>query len=199
MAKEPIFKYKDMSFGAALVKLERDKVYGWTETKYKDYDNNPCTFITILDDGRTMLGTGALALKSIDESGNEIDKTTLVARYDDGSEAELIPSVFDKETFLDDSKTIQDYLDMDVKSVYQLRIVDQLDTLLEVLKEKKVLYFTFNYRAGYEKDDAFLIAQGDNIFAVIGKLTQFQFSTLQIPSVLEDIADEGDDLDFNMF
>jgi hypothetical protein len=200
MAKEPVFNYKGNSFSAALVKLERDKVYGWTETKYRDFDDNPCTFMTILDDGKTMLGTGALALRSIDAAGNEVDKSTLQARYSDGTEAQLLPSVFDKETELDDTKTIQDYLDMDVKAVYQLRIGDSTSQIMDILKDKKVLYFHFNYRAGYEQDDAFLIAQGDHIFAVIGRLTEFQYSTLEIPTVLEDVSDESsDDLDFNMF
>lgn len=200
MAKEPIFKYKSSTYSASLVKLERDKVYGWTETKYRDSDDNLCTFMTLLDDGKTMLGTGALGLKSIDSQGNEIEKSTLIARYTDGSEAVLYSSVFDQETELDDSKSIYDYLDMDVKAVYQLRFTEGRKSLIDVLSEKKVLYFKFNYRAAYEQDDAFLISQGENIFAVIGRLTSFQYSTLDIPTVFEDVAEESsDDLDFNMF
>lgn len=200
MAKEPIFKYKSSTYSASLVKLERDKVYGWTETKYRDSDDNLCTFMTLLDDGKTMLGTGALGLKSIDSQGNEIEKSTLIARYTDGSEAVLYSSVFDQETELDDSKSIHDYLDMDVKAVYQLRFTEGRKSLIDVLSEKKVLYFKFNYRAAYEQDDAFLISQGENIFAVIGRLTSFQYSTLDIPTVFEDVAEESsDDLDFNMF
>ncbi|MBP8212968.1 MAG: hypothetical protein KAX53_04435, partial [Saprospiraceae bacterium] len=104
------------------------------------------------------------------------------------------------ETVLDDTKTIQDYLDMDVKAVYQLRFADSSDALLALLQEYKVLYFTFNYRASYDADDAFLVSQGDYIFAVIGTLTTFNYSTLELPTVLEDDnEDTGDDLDFNMF
>lgn len=200
MAREPQFVFKDQTFTAALVKLERNKVYGWTETKYTDAEGRPCSFITMLDDGRTMLGTGGLALKSIDAHGNEIDKSTLVARYEDGSEATLFPSVFDGETVLDNTKTIQDYLDMDVKAVYQLKFAESSAALLALLQEYKVLYFTFNYRASYDADDSFLVAQGESIFAVIGKLTAFCYSTLELPTVLEDDNDDvGDDLDFNMF
>ncbi|MBK8054349.1 MAG: hypothetical protein IPK35_14075 [Saprospiraceae bacterium] len=200
MAREPQFVFKDQTFTAALVKLERNKVYGWTETKYTDAEGRPCSFITMLDDGRTMLGTGGLALKSIDSQGNEIDKSTLVARYDDGSEATLLPSVFDGETILDHTKTVQDYLDMDVKAVYQLKFAESSAALLSLLQEYKVLYFTFNYRASYDADDAFLVSQGDSIFAVIGTLTTFNYSTLELPTVLDDDGDDaGDDLDFNMF
>lgn len=200
MAKEPNFKYKDTHFTAALVKVDRDKVYGWTETKYMDDDGNTCTFMSLLDDGKTLIGTGAIAMRTIDATGNEIDKSTLVARHEDGTPALIHPSIFDVETFLDDSKSVQDYLDMDVKAVYQLKTPEPILSIIDVLQEKKVLYFPFNYRAGYDTDDAFLVSQGQNIFAIVGKLTSFQYSTLALPSFLEDDADEsGDDLDFNMF
>jgi hypothetical protein len=200
MAKEPIFRYKSINFSAALVKVDRDKVYGWTETKYKDDDGNMCTFMSLLDDGKTLIGTGAIALRTVDVHGNEIDKSTLVARHEDGSLAEIHPSIFDLETVLDDSKTIHDYMDMDVKAVYQLKTSESLTGIFDVLKVKKVLYFTFNYRASYDTDDAFLISQGDHIFAVVGKLTTFQYSSLALPTMLEDDADDSaEDLDFNMF
>ncbi len=200
MAREPQFCYGDKNFTVGMVKLERDKVYGWTEVKYTDADNNPCNFVTMLDDGRTMLGTGGVALKSIDATGNEVDKTTLVAKLDDGTDAELQPSIFDGITALDDSKTLSDYLDMDVKAVYQLKIADDKESLLALLEKKKVLYFPFNYRASYEADDAFLISQGENIFAVTGSITNFNYSSLEIPTVLDDADEDGsDELDFNMF
>ncbi len=200
MAKEPQFILNGNSFSALLAKLDRDKVYGWTETKYSDSAGNACQFITMLDDGRTMLGSGGVALKSIDAKGDEVEKASLVARNLDGSEANLYPSIFDVETKLDTSKTISDYLDMDVKVVYQLTINENKESLLKTLAETKVLYFQFNYRAGYDTDDAFLIAQGEHIFAVVGKVTNFQYSTLALPTVLEDEEEEtSDDLDFNMF
>lgn len=200
MAKEPNFKYKNIHFSAALAKVDRDKVYGWTETKYKDDDGNECTFMSLLDDGKTLIGTGAIALRTIDAEGNEVEKSTLIARLDDGSQAVIHPSIFDKEAELDDSKSVQDYMDMDVKAVYQLKTSESLLPILEVLQDKKVLYFPFNYRAGYDTDDAFLISQGHHIFAIVGKLTEFQYSTLALPSFLDDEADDSsDDLDFNMF
>ena len=200
MAREPQFILNDTLFTASLVKLERNKVYGWTDTKYSDFNGNPCSFITMLEDGRTMIGSGGVSLKSIDANGNETDKSSLQARYTDGSPAILHPSIFDGETKLDYSKSISDYLDMDVKVVYQLQITATKEELLKALIEHKVLYFKFNYRAAYETDDAFLISQGENIFAVVGKITNFQYSSLAIPSVLEDEEEEtSEELDFNMF
>ena len=200
MAQTPVFKFKDIAFEAPLTKLNRDKVYGWVETKYADSDNNECNFITLLDDGKTMIDSGGLALKTINDIGDEIDKSTLIAtNIADGTPALLQPSVFEQENVLSTDKTLEDYLLMDVKSVYQLGISGD-DQILALLKEHKVLYLPFNYRAGYDPDDAFLISQGEHIFIVVGKFNQFTFSSLELPTVLEDESDEeAVDLDSNMF
>jgi hypothetical protein len=201
MAREPKFIFKDKTFNAALVKVDRDKVYGWTETKYLDSNGKACNFVNILDDGRTMIGAGGLAYKTIDEAANEVDKSTLLAKYADGSDAVLKPSVFDIDNILSTEKKIGDYLSMDVKGVYQLTISEGLEDLVVALNEYKVLYFPFNYRAGYESDDAFLLNQGNIVFAVTGRITDFTYATLDVPVALTEESEEGsgDDFDFNMF
>jgi hypothetical protein len=60
MAREPKFIFQNIAFSAALNKVDRDKVYGWTEIKYADSNGKPCTFVSMLDDGRTMIGSGGL-------------------------------------------------------------------------------------------------------------------------------------------
>jgi hypothetical protein len=200
MAREPKFVFKDQTYNAALVKVDRDKVYGWTEVKYTDSNGKPCNFVNMLDDGRTMIGSGGLAYKTIDTSGNEVDKSTLVAKNADGSVAQLNASVFDGDNVLSTDKSIEDYMAMDVKGVYQLALTEGKEDLLAQLSTHKVLYFTFNYRAGYEADDAFLISQGDIVFAVTGKITNFAYSTLDVPvTLVEETEEGGDDFDFNMF
>jgi hypothetical protein len=200
MAREPKFVFKDQYYNAALVKVDRDKVYGWTEVKYTDANGKPCNFVNMLDDGRTMIGSGGLAYKTIDPTGNEVDKSTLVAKNADGSVAQLNASVFDGDNVLSTDKSIEDYMAMDVKGVYQLALTEGKEDLLAQLSTHNVLYFPFNYRAGYEADDAFLISQGDIVFAVTGKITNFAYSTLYVPvTLVEDAEEGGEDFDFNMF
>ncbi len=200
MAREPKFIFGEQTFSGALTKVDRDKVYGWTETKYIDPNGNPCTFVNILEDGKTMIGSGGIAYKTIDDSSNEVEKSSLVAKNLDGSEAILKPSVFDIDNVLSNDKNIEDYLSMDVKGVYQISITDGHEDLLKILSTYKVLYFPFNYRAGYESDDAFLISQGNIVFVVTGKITNFTFATLDVPAALvEENEDNNDEFDFNMF
>ena len=86
MAQTVNFKFNGITSETSLTKLNRDKVYGWSEYVYTDSDNHVCSFLTLLD-GKTFIGQGGMALKSIDSKGNEIDKSTLVAHYEDESVA----------------------------------------------------------------------------------------------------------------
>ena len=203
MAQTPEFTFGDLRIEAGLTALKREKIYGWAETRYTDSSGADCGFVTLLDDGRTMVDTGGVSLKSLDAEGNEIDKSTLVARWaEDGREAAQHGSVFDGENELSTDYGLDEYLCMDVKSVYQLDLGDQLDTLKPVLAEHQVLYMPFCYRAGYDPDDAFMIGQGEHVFLVVGRVSKFTWSSLQIQTELVDEAEDeesSDAMDFNMF
>ena len=45
MAKELMFKLGGADYGAAPVKLERKKIYGWTDTVATDKDGNVCAIL----------------------------------------------------------------------------------------------------------------------------------------------------------
>ena len=203
MAQTPVFTFGDLRIEAGLTALKREKIYGWAETRYTDASGADCGFVTLLDDGRTLVDTGGVALKSLDATGNEIDKTTRVARWaEDGREADQHGSVFDGENELSTDYGLDEYLCMDVKSVYQLAVGEQLAQLKPVLAEHQVLYLPFCYRAGYDPDDAFMVGQGEHVFLVVGRVSKFSWSSLQIQTELTDeVEDEdaSDAMDFNMF
>ena len=66
-----------------------------------------------------------------------------------------------------------------------------------------IYYFIFNYRADYEGDDAFLISNENEAFAVTGMSADLEFNGLEdneqelAPEQIE--AAEEDDMDFAMF
>ena len=202
MAKPVVLTFGDTRIEAPITALNRDKVYGWVDRLYFDAQERECSFVTLLDDGRTMVDTGGVALKSLDADGNEIDRSTLVARLADGSEAPQHTSVFDGDNALSTAKGLPDYLAMDVKSVYQLEIdAAQMAALQPLLDAHKVLYLPFSYRAGYGSDDAFLLGQGEHAFIVVGRINEFVWSSLEVVADLDDdgAEDGADELDFNMF
>jgi hypothetical protein len=199
MSKEAIFKFEENVVKTSLIKVDRNKVYGWSEEIYTDKSGNICTWATLLSDGETLIGTGGTALKTFDNIGKEISKSDLIAVLDDGSAATLINSVFDVETVLSNEKSIEDLMNLEVKSVYQLEVIENKDVLKNWLTKYKVLYLTFNYRTDYEGDDAFILNQGDLFFIITGNIKDFRYVSLQTPQNIEVETDESEEIDFNMF
>jgi len=86
-----------------------------------------------------------------------------------------------------------------VKSIYQLSFDDESEQKSLVKQLLKNLYsFVFNYRADYEGDDAFLISDGKEVYAVVGKKCEFEYLGLQEIVVDGDESEEEEDFDFGM-
>ena len=119
----------------------------------------------------------------------------------DGKKVEKVPSIYDEKVMLREA-SVDEYLSMAVKSVYQLQIDENKEALLADLNSGKIYYFVFNYRADYEGDDAFLISNGTDVFAITGMSTDLEFIGLEDNEqelVSEETEAVEDDMDFAMF
>ena len=97
---------------------------------------------------------------------------------------------------------MDEFLSVNVKSIYQLDIADdQLDKWKNLFKNDEIYFLVFNYREDYEGDDAFLIKNENTVFAVVGKITKFNFIGLKDneTDLVENEESNDDDLDFAMF
>ncbi len=199
MAKPIQFTGAGISCTAQIEKVDRDKVYGWVNTQVFDDKGAACVTASLLDDGKTLIPAGGFALKLLASDGNEMARKDLVAKNASGELLEQIPSVFDRPITLRPNATMEDYLDLQVKVVYQLTIETGKDELMAALATQ-FLSFDFNYRAGYEVDTGYLIAADNQIFAVIGKPAVFEFIKLETPPVMdaEDTGEDEESLDFGM-
>ena len=201
MARLVKFFIEKESFEAAINKLDREKVYGWTEMLATDANGNACQTASLLNDGRTMVATGGIAQKTVDSQNLEVDKSTLIAKLPDLSNAVLQPSIYDQPvTFL--IASIEDLLDLDVTSVYELVFDSEEEKSKLKLKFSKdtVYTFLFNYRTDYEAADAFIIYNGSEFFILTGNKNQFKFLTNEIvePIVVEENDLSEEELDFGM-
>ena len=97
MAKNLTFVIDQQKFAAGIAKVDRDKVYGFVEEVVSDKDGNVCSTANILNDGQTLILSGATAMKTVDANFFEVDKKTLKTIYLDGKDAVLIPSSYDGE------------------------------------------------------------------------------------------------------
>jgi hypothetical protein len=137
----------------------------------------------------------------VDSQNLEVDKSTLIAKLPDLSNAVLQPSIYDQPVTFSIA-SIEDLLDLDVTSVYELAFDSEEEKSKLKLKFSKdtVYTFLFNYRTDYEAADAFIIYNGSEFFILTGNKNQFKFLTNEIvvPIVVEENDLSEEELDFGM-
>jgi len=204
MAKPITFNTGEKSFQAAINKVDRDKVYGYIEESISDANGEICLTGNLLDDGSTIILSGATALKTVDFNNNEVDKKSLKAVYMDGKDATLIPSSYDGEVKLE-LAIADDLYNLEVTAVYQLDFENlsvAKNDVLTYFEGEKYYRFVFNYRADYEGADAIMLATESDVFVLIGRMLSFEYlENKNKPVVIEEevtTGNEEDNIDFGM-
>jgi hypothetical protein len=200
MARKAEFSINGHSVKAELKKIDRKKIYGWSTIDVFDEKGSKCK-LAGLAEGQFVMPSGSTALVSLNLKGEAVSKSSLVGVDSAGKKVEKVPSIYDQKVMLREA-TLDEYLAMAVKSVYQLQIDENKEDLINELNDGKIYYFVFNYRADYEGDDAFLISNGTDVFAITGMSSELEFIGLEDNEqelVTEDTAEVEDDMDFAMF
>lgn len=200
MARKAEFSINGHSVKAELKKIDRKKIYGWSTIDVFDEKGSKCK-LAGLAEGQFVMPSGSTALVSLNLKGEAVSKSSLVGVDSAGKKVEKVPSIYDQKVMLREA-TVDEYLSMAVKSVYQLQIDENKQDLINELNDGKIYYFVFNYRADYEGDDAFLISNGTDVFAITGMSSNLEFIGLEDNEqelVTEDTAEVEDDMDFAMF
>lgn len=196
MAKALNFKYQDHTFSANIEKVDRKKIYGYSKVEVKNEKGEICTLANVTSDGMSILPSGCTGIMTVNSDGQFVGRSELQVVDPDGKPVEKIPSVFDNEAIELQEATIEDYLDINVKSIYQLSFID--DSIKDQLDKSKVLSFKFNYRADYQQDDAYLISKEEHFFVVTGFKIPYEFVGLeeQIKEEEIEVEETSDEFDF---
>ncbi|MDB4161280.1 hypothetical protein N9772_02835 [Bacteroidia bacterium] len=199
MGRKAEFSINGQIIMAELNKVDRKKIYGWSTIEVFDQNGSKCK-LAGLAEGQYVMPSGSSALVSLNSKGEAVSKSTLVGVNSDGNKVEKVPSIYDQKVILREA-SVDEYLSMAVKSVYQLQIEENKEALLTDLNSGKIYYFVFNYRADYEGDDAFLISNGNDVFAITGMKSDFEFIGLEDneQELVPEETQVEDDLDFAMF
>ena len=199
MARTATLTMSDKSYSVGLNKLDRKKIYGWSKVDIFDDNDQSCSLASIAD-GRYVLPSGSITLAGFNPKGEYIAKSSLIGVDEKGKKVEKVPSIFDEPATLTKAD-LDEYLSLNVKSVYQLAIEEGKEELLGLLEGGDIYRFPFNYRADYEADDAYLLTSAGEVFAVVGKQAKLEFIGLEnkeeeVPEEPE--VPEEDDFDFGM-
>jgi len=195
MAKGIQIKLGTDVYSLSPVKVERRKVYGWTELKVLDLNGQPCRQASLDSNGTTVIPTGAIKMGIVSDDGKWVEKSELQAVHSDGSKAELCPSSFDTGISLDTKATTEDLLNLLVTSVYVLSGENSGDLAQKVGND--IYSFRFNYRADYEDAPAFLISNGQLVFILAGVKAELEFISLEEQGDLDTNDEEPDEFDLD--
>ena len=199
MAKELVFKLSGKDYNTAPVKLERKKIYGWTDTIATDRSGDVCGSAYLSPDDALIIPSGGLKQGTVSADGRWLEKSELTAYSEDGTEVlPVLPSAFDAPIELKEKATVEQFLDNDWESVYQL---DNADLAAAVGDD--IYKFEFSYRGGTNHNDAYLVTTPAGLFLFAGDRQEFPLVSLAEETTIDDTeeAEEEaiDELDFSMF
>ena len=136
----------------------------------------------------------------LSEDGLWMERSELMAFDAHGNMAQAVPSSFDTGIDLLEKTTVEDLLDHNLASVYQLTGEDSV--LLSSKIGDDIYKFPFSYRGGYELNTAFIITNGPNVFIIVGIDGNYDYIGLEQQGVLDTVEDEiclDEEIDFTMF
>jgi len=184
------------------VKLDRKKLYGWTDKVTLDEKKQECKLVSIDSSGATLIPSGGLGQGILDDNGAWVERKELIAVDENGAPAEMLPSSFDAPIKLDKSVSIEEFLDHYITAIYTMQGEENCPDFVKAIVAGPIYTFDFNYRASYEPSPAFLVENGGELFLLVGKKSEFEFIGLEQAGYLDEDDDssdvEEDPFDFSM-
>lgn len=201
MARQLTFTLEEKEYAASPVKIDRRKLYGWTEVLALDDAGNPCEVVSTDDTGRYIIPRGGTAVGLLSPAGEWVERSQLQAVTPEGRSVELLPSSFSASIRLNGTATEEMLLDHDITDFYEL--TEASAELVEAVGDT-IYTFDFCYTDGCEGNPAFLLAADDRLFLLVGRRMCFGMVGYEEPGFIDEDPDEGDDttdggVDFAMF
>lgn len=200
MARKLNFRIKKKEYSAVPYKIDRKKLYGWTEIIAEDEQGRPCRLMSTDDTGTLIIPRGGTAVGILSPQGRWVDRSLLRTVQWDGSPAQVIPSSFSVVISLRETVTNEEFLDHSITNFYQLKEVDA--DLLETIGDK-IYTFEYTYLDSYETTPAFLLLSDGILYMLLGYKNKFDMLCLGECGIVNEEDDSieitDDDLDFSMF
>jgi hypothetical protein len=207
MARTITFTLNGGEYAASPLKVDRSKLYGWTELKALDDSGRECRIVSMDESGTVIIPKGGLGLGILSPDMDWVERSSLKAVRNDGVDAELVKSSYSVPVELKDTVDAETFLDHSITSVYQL---DGAPEELAAAVGNKIYTFTYSYRDSYQGDTAFVLAAGGTpvstkagtLFMLVGYKTEYEMLTLAQAGAIDETdgedEEEPDELDFSM-
>ena len=198
------FEFAGSPVAFNMIKVDRNKLYGYKVLDVLDENDDPCELTTLADDGKTLIGKGGTGIGYLDADGNWSDKSALSPVNLEGKPIEPVVSSFLAPIPLGQEISIEDYLDHNIRLIYQLAPAETSQPLIDKLNDGTIFLFDYSFRGGLEADAGIMLMNDDNeIFFLVGDRTSVSFKGLQQSAPVatdENEAEDGESslMDFGM-
>ena len=203
MARTVVFNLDGEVSEFAISSLRREKLYGKKVKQVVDESGDETKTAYLTRDGSALLPPGSMSSMYLDDNWNVVERRDLRAVDDDGNEVADVDSTLGTEVPLEGPIEPSRVLDHVSKAVYALSPETLGESLRESLENGNIYETRFSYRTSFDDAPAFLFANEEGHFLIVGDEATFDFLTLDRAKDADD-ADEDDDpfdddLDFSMF
>ena len=202
MAKLLSFTIGNEEFTAEPVKIDRKKLYGWSEIHAFDDNENECMLVSTDASGTIIIPKGGISLGIESQDGKWVERNRIKTVSADGSDRLMTPSSYSRVNTLAEKVTDEEFLDCSITSFYYL--ANSKPELLDAIGDD-IYKLDYCYRDSYETDPAFLLVSEvkgkKELFMFVGIPNDFEFIGLNeiIAEELDEEEEESDEIDFGMF
>ena len=209
MARSLQFLHASGPLEAAILKVDRGKLYGSRDLETLDRDGHRCTLATLAADGHSLIPVGGTGIAHLDAEGLWLDGEDLKPVAPDGSELPLKPSSFEAPIALDTPVEVDHLLEHSIRLTYALDLLGPVPPPLASALEAGTIYgFPFSWRGGADTDPAFLLRGEDGtLWMLVGDPNNIREVGLQQAAPCGPVAEvdeqdapgsSDDPLDFRM-
>lgn len=200
MPRQLTFVIKRRKYQASPVKIDRRKLYGWTQVEATDDAGSLCEVVSADETGRVIIPRGGTAVGLLTTRGEWVERSELKTVTAEGKPAKLLPSSYNTEIALKQKATTDEYLNHNITDFYALEDAPE-DLVWAVGKD--IYTFSYCYTEGCEGFPAFVLASGGELFLLIGQRLRFEMVGYEEPGYIDDNFDDEDadeqEVDFAMF
>jgi hypothetical protein len=201
MGKPLVLSFNGVEIPFGLEKVERSDLYGFVEIETLDEQGRKCSLATLADDGRSVIGSGGISLVTLSPEGNWLEKKACVPTDHQGKKVEMVPSSYAAPVPLSEVVSIEEFLNHDIRAVYQISSEADFGALMDELKKGTIYRFPYSFRGGLEPDAGFLLLAADGTpFMAVGSATKLEFVGFEQSAGIgeEDGGEDEDLMDFGM-
>lgn len=201
MPRELKFRIRKKEYSVIPGKVDRKKLYGWTEIEALDKQGIPCRLVNTDETGTLVIPKGGTSLGILSPSGEWVDRAMLETVTEDGTPAKVVPSSYNTVIDLEEKMGEEEFLNYSITDFYQLKGAPA--TFVKAIG-KGIYPFSYSYLDSYEATPAFLMAAQGALFMLLGYENRFEMLCLgDCETIDEDDNDymeiDDNDLDFSMF